>query len=164
MIHESHFIERGSIVKDLLTGFKNFIARGNVIDLAVAVILGAAFVAIVTAVITGIINPLIAAIFGQPNLTDVWNFDVNHAHFSIGLVLNGILQFLLVATAVYFLIVVPMNKLAQRRKRGLVEEPQAPAEDILLLQEIRDLLAARPNPTVRGDAGPSTPGSAGPTL
>jgi large conductance mechanosensitive channel len=81
----------------------------------------------------------------------------------VGTVLNGILQFLLIAAAVYFLIVLPMNKLAERRKRGLVEEPTAPAEDILLLQEIRDLLAARPNPAGHSDVAPSGPGMDRPT-
>jgi large conductance mechanosensitive channel len=163
MIGGSHFIGRGSIVKDVLTGFRSFISRGNVLDLAVAVILGAAFGAIVKAVIDGLISPLIALLFGKPDLTGVGNFRVKNTDFLVGTVLNGILQFLLIAAAVYFLIVLPMNKLAERRKRGLVEEPTAPAEDILLLQEIRDLLAARPNPASHPGAAPSSPETDGPT-
>jgi large conductance mechanosensitive channel len=163
MIDTSHSIGRGSIVKDISTGFKNFIARGNVVDLAVAVVLGAAFGAIVKAFIDGIIGPLISLIFGKPDISSLGNFRINHTDFLVGTVLNGVLQFVLIAAAIYFVIVLPMNKLAERRKRGLVEEPQAPAEDILLLQEIRDLLASRPSPAVRNDATPGTPGATGPT-
>ncbi|WP_149202366.1 large conductance mechanosensitive channel protein MscL [Actinotalea subterranea] len=127
----------------MITGFKNFIMRGNVIDLAVAVVIGAAFTSVVTALVEGLLNPLIAAIFGQPQLDDVWMFEVNGAVFTIGAVLGAIINFLLVAAAVYFVVVMPMNALAERRKRGVEPEPAAPAEDVLLLQEIRDLLAAR---------------------
>jgi large conductance mechanosensitive channel len=70
-------------------------------------------------------------------------FTLNGGQFSIGLILAALLNFLAVAAAVYFLIVLPMNRLAERRKRGIEPEPEAPAEDILLLQEIRDLLAKR---------------------
>ena len=150
----------GSAVKSVLNGFKDFISRGNAIDLAVAVVLGAAFGAVVTAIIDGIVTPLIAAIFGRPNLKSVGHFTLNHADFSIGLVLDGLLKFLLVAAAVYFLIVLPINALQARRKKGLVDEPAAPAEDILLLQEIRDLLAGQSSAT-HDDATPRTgPGSA----
>lgn len=127
----------------MIQGFKNFIMRGNVIDLAVAVVIGAAFTGVVTAVVDGLLNPLIAAVFGQPDLTNVWQFTVNDAVFSIGAIIGAIINFLLVAAAIYFLIILPMNKLAERRKRGVEPEPAAPAEDVLLLQEIRDLLAAR---------------------
>ncbi|MDC7123108.1 large conductance mechanosensitive channel protein MscL [Cellulomonas fimi] len=144
-------------------GFKDFISRGNAIELAVGVVIGAAFTTVVTAIQNGFIGPLIAAIFGQPDLSDLWSFTINKAEFSIGLILNALLQFLITAAAVYFVIVLPLNALAARRKRGEEEEPKAPAEDILLLQEIRDLLAARPNPAVANDAGAGAvpqPGSA----
>jgi large conductance mechanosensitive channel len=151
-------------MKNVLNGFKDFLARGNAIDLAVAVVLGAAFGAVVTAIVTGIITPLIAALFGKPDLTGVGNFRWNNADFSIGLVLDGLLKFLLIAAAVYFLIVMPINKLAERRKKGLVEEPSAPSENILLLQEIRDLLAGQTSPAVRNDAGPGTTAGPAPTV
>lgn len=127
----------------MIKGFKDFVMRGNVVDLAVAVVIGAAFGAVVTSLVNGFINPLIAAIFGKTDLTHVWTFTINGAEFSIGLILNAVINFLLVAAAIYFLIVLPMTKLLERRKRG--EEPpvKAPTEDILLLQEIRDLLRAR---------------------
>ncbi|WP_053207592.1 large conductance mechanosensitive channel protein MscL [Jiangella muralis] len=128
----------------MLKGFRDFISRGNVVDLAVAVVIGAAFTAIVNALVEGFINPLIAAIFGQPNLAAVGNFTINEADFSIGLILAAIFNFLCVAAAIYFFIVVPINKMRERR----LEEPEAeeevvPAEEILLLREIRDALRDR---------------------
>ncbi|GEK21399.1 large conductance mechanosensitive channel protein MscL [Cellulomonas xylanilytica] len=136
-------------------GFKDFISRGNAIELAVGVVIGAAFGAVVTSIVDGLIGPLISAIFGQQDLSEVWSFTVNDAVFSFGLILNALILFLFTAAAVYFLIVLPLNALAARRKRGEEEEPAAPGEDILLLQEIRDLLAARPSPAIVNDAGAS---------
>lgn len=123
----------------MLKGFRDFIARGNVIDLAVAVVLGAAFGAVIKAFVTGIVNPLIAAIFGKPGLEDVGAFTINGANFSIGLVLDALLNFVLVAAVIYFIVIVPMNKMLSMRKQG-DEEVDAPTDDIRLLEEIRDLL------------------------
>lgn len=125
----------------MLTGFKAFILRGNVIDLAVAFVLGVAFASVVTTIVDGLITPLIAAVFGQVALDDVWVVEVNNAQFYFGAVLGALVNFLAVAAAVYFLIVLPMNTLAERRRAGIEPEPEAPAEDTLLLREIRDLLA-----------------------
>jgi large conductance mechanosensitive channel len=130
----------------VITGFKNFILRGNVVDLAVAFVVGAAFATLVTALVDGLINPLIAAVLGAPDLSEVLRFELNGAVFALGSVLGAVIHFLMVAAAVYFLIVMPMNLLAARRKAGDEPEPAAPAEDILLLQEIRDLLAAHRTP------------------
>ncbi|MGH8839611.1 MAG: large conductance mechanosensitive channel protein MscL [Jiangellaceae bacterium] len=127
----------------MLKGFREFVLRGNVIDLAVAVVIGAAFTLVISAVVQWLITPLIAAIFGKPNLDDVMTFTINGAEFSIGAVLTALINFLLVAAAVYFVLIVPMNKLREMRASGEDEEPEAPAEDILLLQEIRDLLRDR---------------------
>ena len=102
--------------------------------------IGAAFAKVVAAVVEGILTPLVAAVFGQSSLAAVWTFQVNNAVFSIGLVLQAAVDFLAIAAAVYFLVVVPMNALAARRARGEEPEPAAPAEDIVLLTEIRDLL------------------------
>ena len=124
-------------------GFREFVLRGNVIDLAVAVVIGAAFTLVINAVVQWLITPLIAAIFGKPNLDDVMTFTINGAEFSIGAVLTALINFLLVAAAVYVVLIVPMNKLREMRASGEAEEPEAPAEDILLLQEIRDLLRDR---------------------
>ena len=127
----------------MITGFKTFIMRGNVVDLAVAVVIGAAFGRVVTALVDGFINPLVAAVFGQPDLESTFMFTIGAGEFSLGLILDALLDFLFVAAAVYFFIVLPLNKLAERRKAGIEPEPEAPAEDVLLLQEIRDLLATR---------------------
>lgn len=141
----------------VLQGFKDFVSRGNAIELAVGVVIGAAFGAVVKAFVDGLISPLIAAIFGKTDLSNVLTFEINDAIFSIGLILNAIILFLFTAAAVYFFIVLPLNALATRRKAGIEDEPAAPAEDILLLQEIRDLLAGRPSPAVANDAGPDSP-------
>lgn len=133
----------------MLSGFKQFIMRGNVIDLAVAVVIGTAFTAVVTAVVEGLIHPLIAAVFGKVELDDVWVVEFggagpgDPAQFMLGMVVGAAINFLLVALAIYGLIMLPSNRLAARRKAGEEPEPEAPAEDVLLLQEIRDLLAAR---------------------
>ncbi|MGW6131992.1 large conductance mechanosensitive channel protein MscL [Cellulomonas sp. NPDC055163] len=144
-------------MKSLLNGFKDFISRGNAIDLAVGVIIGTAFAGIVASLQAGLLGPLIALIFGQPDISDVATFTINNTVFSIGLILNAILQFLITAITIYFFIVLPLNKLAERRKKGLEEEPKAPAEDILLLQQIRDLLAGQQSAALRNDTGPSLP-------
>ena len=134
----------------MLKGFKDFLMRGNVVDLAVAVVVGTAFTAVVTALVENIINPLIAAIFGKPDLSDVWVWTLNDAGtpdpaddaiLSIGGFLTAVINFLIIAAAIYFLIVLPLNKLAELRKRGepAMDEPVAPTE-IELLTEIRDAL------------------------
>jgi len=101
----------------MLKGFKEFILRGNVIDLAVAVVIGAAFGAVVKAFVDNLITPLIAAIFGKPDFSGL-AFTVNGSIFKSGLFINALLTFVLVAAAVYFVVVAPMNKLAARRARG----------------------------------------------
>lgn len=124
----------------MLKGFKEFIMRGNVVDLAVAVVIGAAFGAVVDAVVKGFISPLIAAIFGKPDLDNVLTFKINNAQFSIGTILTQVINFLIVAAAIYFVIVMPLNALANRRKKGQ-PDPDVPPTEAELLAEIRDLLA-----------------------
>lgn len=127
----------------MLEEFKKFLFRGNVVDLAVAVIIGAAFTAIVTAIVTGLITPLVGMIFSK-DFTQM-TFEVNDSTFSYGLVIDAILRFVSVAAVVFFLIVKPMGALMARRARG--EEPvgdtPAPSDEALLLTEIRDLLSQR---------------------
>lgn len=128
----------------MLKGFKDFILRGNVIDLAVAVVIGAAFTTIVTAFTSSIIQPLINAIappsVGGLGVTIVAGRDNTYVDFAA--LVAAAINFLLVAAVVYFVIVYPMNALKERRRRG--EEPgQAEPTDVELLIEIRDLLAAR---------------------
>lgn len=122
-----------------MKGFKDFVMRGNVIDLAVAFVIGVAVAALIGSIVDWIITPLIAAIFGEPDLSSVGTFRINGALFSIGAVLTALINFLAIAAAVYFLIVLPMNKL---RERNAKEEAAAPTE-VDLLTEIRDALVAK---------------------
>jgi len=101
----------------VLKGFKTFIFRGNVIDLAIAVVIGGAFGAVVTALVKDLLTPLIAAIVGQPDFSAI-AFTVNGSKFLIGDFINAIVAFLLMAIAVYFFIVMPMNTLTERMRRG----------------------------------------------
>jgi large conductance mechanosensitive channel len=101
----------------MFKGFREFIMRGNVIDLAVAVVIGAAFGAVVKAFVDNILTPIIAAIFGKPDFSNLV-FTVNGSAFRYGLFINALISFLLVAAAIYFVVVLPMNKLAERRARG----------------------------------------------
>ena len=99
----------------LIQGFKEFISQGSAIDLAVGVIIGGAFALVVKALTDGFISPLITAIFGKPDISNVWQFDVNNAHFSIGLILQALLNLLIVGVALYFFIVLPINAMRERR-------------------------------------------------
>ncbi|HJT53325.1 MAG TPA: large conductance mechanosensitive channel protein MscL [Candidatus Angelobacter sp.] len=101
----------------MLKGFKQFIMRGNVIDLAVAVVIGAAFGAVITSFVTNVLNPLIAAIVGKPDFS-AFRATLNGGVISYGLFLNALISFLLIALAVYFFIIVPMNALKARQARG----------------------------------------------
>jgi len=101
----------------MLKGFRQFIMRGNVIDLAVAVVIGAAFGAVVTSFVTNIITPLIAAIVGKPDFS-AFRLTINNAEISYGLFLNALISFLLVAIAVYFFMVAPMNAWKARVARN----------------------------------------------
>jgi large conductance mechanosensitive channel len=101
----------------MFKGFKQFMMRGNVIDLAVAVVMGAAFGAVVAALVKDLITPLIAAIFGKPDFSAL-TFDVNGSRFLYGDFINAVVSFVLVGAAVYFLVVVPVNALTARMRRG----------------------------------------------
>ena len=96
-------------------GFREFILRGNVVDLAVAVVIGAAFGAVVTSMVEDLLTPLIAAIGGQPDFSDI-AFTVNSSRFAIGQFVNSLVSFLVIAAAVYFFVVVPVNRLMSRFK------------------------------------------------
>jgi large conductance mechanosensitive channel len=133
----------------MLKGFREFILRGNVIDLAVAVVIGTAFTAIVNGLVTGIFNPVIAFIFNSGELAKA-GIELRPAEgttpalfLSWGLVISAVIQFLLVAIVVYFALIVPMNyvRKLQARRAGVQEEAPAGPTDTELLIEIRDLLA-----------------------
>ena len=100
----------------MLKGFKSFIMRGNVVDLAVAVVIGVAFGAVIAAFVTDIITPLIAAIFGQQDFSRL-HFTINKSTFLYGSFINALLAFLFVAAAIYFFVVAPLNSLAARRMK-----------------------------------------------
>jgi large conductance mechanosensitive channel len=125
----------------MLKEFREFVLRGNVVDLAVAVVIGAAFGAVVAALVADIITPLVAAVFGQPDFGNL-QFTIHHSTFKYGDFLNKVISFLTIAAAIFFLVVQPVNALLARRKAKEEPPPQAPAEDVQLLTEIRDLLRA----------------------
>ena len=128
----------------MLKGFKEFILRGNVIELATAVIIGGAFTAIVTAVSDYLINPIIASFGGADvNGLGIYLREGNPATFmDFGAIITAIINFLIIAAVVYFIIVMPMNKIndAHKRRQGIDPEVPEPTTDELLT-EIRDLLA-----------------------
>lgn len=107
----------------MLKGFREFVLRGNVIDLAVAVVIGGAFGAVVAALVKDLLTPFIAAIVGQPDFSAI-QFTVNGSKFLIGDFINALISFLLVAAAIYFFVVAPMNAIIARRHRG--EAPPDP--------------------------------------
>jgi large conductance mechanosensitive channel len=107
----------------MMSGFRQFILRGNVIDLAVAVVIGAAFGVVVAALVKDLLTPLIGAIFGAPDFSNL-TVTVNGSQFLIGDFVNAMVSFVLVAAAVYYVIVVPVNAINARRNRG--EAPPDP--------------------------------------
>jgi large conductance mechanosensitive channel len=119
----------------MLKGFKDFISRGNVVDLAVGVIMGGAFGAIVSSLVADVITPFLGILFGKPDFSGI-----SISSIMVGKFLNAAVSFLLTAIGVYFFIVVPMNKL---RKPPPPPPPPGPTPEEKLLVEIRDLLAKR---------------------
>ncbi|WP_210507119.1 large conductance mechanosensitive channel protein MscL [Naasia sp. SYSU D00057] len=140
--------------ESVFAGFKEFVLRGNVLDLAVAVVVGAAFTAIVNSIVANLFNPAIGALFNAESLSDtlIWRIPTTSggtADLAFGAVLAAILQFLIVAAVVYFVLVMPLNRLKRiafaKEQNEATEEDKAPlppSEAELLLQ-IRDLLAAQ---------------------
>ncbi len=119
----------------MLKGFKDFIARGNVVDLAVGVIMGGAFGGIVASLVADVITPFLGMLFGKPDFSGIALGSI-----MIGKFLNAVVSFLLVSIGVYFFIVTPMNRL---KKSEAPPPPAGPTPDQKLLSEIRDLLAKR---------------------
>ena len=133
----------------MIQDLKKFLMRGNVVDLAVAVVIGVAFQAVITAFVEFIINPLIAAVFGEPDITGVLNITLRDGDadslptiLSIGGFLQALLDFLIVGTAL-FLVVQAYNRLQAVRERTAPEDQPVPSDEVLLLTEIRDLLRTR---------------------
>ena len=125
-----------------LQGFKDFIMRGNVVDLAVGIVIGAAFATLVTAFTTGFIEPLIKLSGGDLG-ANAGAWTLRGQQFKWAVFLNAVVTFLITAAVLYFLVVLPMNKLAERRARGEEPEPEAPSDEVRLLTEIRDALVTR---------------------
>jgi large conductance mechanosensitive channel len=122
----------------MLKGFRDFIARGNAIDLAVGVIIGAAFGAIVDSLVKDVITPLLGLLGGQPDFSAIALGPVK-----VGNLANAVVAFLLKAAGLYFLIIVPFNRLAASLASAPLPAPPAPNPQEALLREIRDLLAKR---------------------
>jgi large conductance mechanosensitive channel len=121
----------------MLKGFKDFLLRGNVVDLAVAVVVGAAFTAVVTAFTEAFLKPLIQLVSGGGEFAGT--FVVNDVEFDYAGFINAVITFLITAAVIYFLVVYPLKRITERRRRGEESGPAEPT-DVELLTEIRDLL------------------------
>jgi large conductance mechanosensitive channel len=132
--------------KSIVTEFKEFLLRGNVVDLAVAVVIGIAFGTVVTAFVEDLLTPIIGAIFGEPSFGGL-TFTINDSQFRYGDFLNAVISFVSIAAAIFFFVVKPLNYVLERRKAamaaGAEPEPATLSDEALLLAEIRDLLRAR---------------------
>jgi large conductance mechanosensitive channel len=127
-------------MKKMFQGFKDFIMRGNVVDLAVGVVIGTAFTAVVTSFTKSFLEPLIKLISGGTGDTKgAWE-PVQGVIFTYAAFINAVITFVLTAAVLYFLVVMPLNVLAERRRRGEEPPPKAPSEEVKLLTEIRDAL------------------------
>ena len=120
----------------MFKGFRDFLLRGNVVDLAIAVVIGAAFGAVVTSFVEDVITPIIGAVGGQPDFSAIMLGPIK-----IGSFLNAVLAFIILAFVIYFVVVVPMNRIMERTRRQTeVAAPPAPTKEEVLLAEIRDTL------------------------
>ena len=133
----------------MIADLKKFLLRGNVVDLAVAVVIGVAFAAVISAFVDYIINPIIAAIFGEPDITGVLNItlrdgdaDTAPTVLSIGGFLQALLDFIIIGTALFF-VVQAYNRLQTMRSQTPPEAQPVPSDEVVLLTEIRDLLRTR---------------------
>ncbi|MFF2275273.1 large conductance mechanosensitive channel protein MscL [Agromyces sp. NPDC058126] len=138
----------------MIKGFKEFIMRGNVIDLAVAVVIGAAFTAVVNSIVANLINPLIGLLFKAESLDEALVVTIGTSKFQFGAIIGAIISFVAVAAVVYFVFVMPMNhfkeRAEQKRKAGQ-PDPEEPETELTVLAQIRDLLAEQ-GPAAGGTA------------
>lgn len=148
--------------KGPLGGFKKFISRGSMVDMAVGVVMGSAVTAVVNSIVKSFISPLIAMIFGKADMSKLLTLTYNGATISFGAIIGEIINFLIIAAAVYFCIILPINKLRDMTRAATgVEEEESPAEPspeeqtVVLLQEIRDQL---------NNGSPSSPSAINPSL
>jgi large conductance mechanosensitive channel len=134
----------------MIKGFRDFVLRGNVVDLAVAVVIGAAFTTVVNSFVDSFLTPLIGLVSGGGKLGGV--LEINDQRFTWGAFLSQLIAFLLTAAVVYFVVVLPIHRLVERRKQGVEAGPAAPTE-VELLVEIRDLLRAQQGGPFQGGTG-----------
>jgi len=127
-------------MKQTLDGFKLFILRGNVVDLAVGVVIGAAFSGVVNSLVKDIFTPFIGLIAQIPDLSDK-SYIIRGSTFMYGNFLNNLISFLVSATAIYFFVVLPLTKFINRHKKIEEAKPSVTPEEIVLLREIRDQLS-----------------------
>jgi large conductance mechanosensitive channel len=121
----------------MLKEFRSFLMRGNIVELAVAVVIGAAFGALVTSFVADLVTPIIAAIVGKPDFSDL-TFTINDSVFRYGSFLNALIAFISIAAAVFFFVVKPIDAL--QRARGIEKPEDGRSDEAVLLEEIRDLL------------------------
>ncbi len=126
----------------MLNDFKAFLLRGNVVDLAVAVVIGAAFGSVVTSMVKDLITPLIAAIGGTPDFSGLF-FNINHSKIMYGSFLNALISFVIISAVVFFFVVKPLNALMVRMHSGKEKEPTPMDPQLEVLEQIRDSLAKR---------------------
>jgi large conductance mechanosensitive channel len=125
----------------MLKEFKDFVSRGNLVEIAVGLVMALAFKAVLDALVQGLLMPLIAAIFGEPSFDEL-TFTINDAVFAYGTVITQVVTFVLIALALFFFVVKPFNTWQARKAAGEEPEPAAPPEEIVLLREIRDRLGS----------------------
>ncbi|HSG78200.1 MAG TPA: large conductance mechanosensitive channel protein MscL [Acidimicrobiia bacterium] len=119
--------------------FKTFVSRGNLVEIAVGLVMALAFKAVVDAFVGGIVMPIVGAIFGEPSFDNL-TFTINDSVFLYGTVLTQVVTFLLIALALFLFVVKPFNEWQKRQESGEEPAPAAPPEDVVLLREIRDAL------------------------
>ena len=124
----------------MLKEFRSFLMRGNIVELAIAVVIGAAFGALVTSLVTNLITPVIAAVIGKPDFSDL-TFTINDAVFRYGSFLNALISFVSIAAVVFFLVVKPID--AVQKARGVEKADDGRSDEAVLLEEIRDLMKTR---------------------
>ena len=121
----------------MLQEFRAFLMRGNIVDLAVAVVIGAAFGALVTSLVENLLTPIVAAVIGEPDFSDL-TFTINGSVFRYGSFLNALIAFVSIAAAVFFFVVKPID--AFQRARGIEKPEDGRSDEAVLLEEVRDLL------------------------
>jgi large conductance mechanosensitive channel len=140
------------VASSMLKGFKDFIMRGNVVDLAVGVVIGAAFGSLVKSFGDSFLTPLIKVASGG-NGVHAGSFHIRGQLFDVAGFINAVITFVITAAVIYFVVVFPLNRLAERRKRGEEPPPEAPSEEVKLLTDIRDaLVRAQVSPGAVNDA------------